>query len=29
MGLFKITTKTEQNYSDRYFAKGMSAETLL
>lgn len=28
MGLFKITTKTEQNYSNRYFAKGMTAEVL-
>lgn len=28
MGLFKITTKTEQNFSGRYFAKGMTAEVL-
>lgn len=28
MGLFKITTKTEQTYSGRYFAKGMTAEVL-
>ena len=28
MGLFKITTKSEQNFSDRYFAKGMTAEVL-
>ena len=28
MGLFKITTKTEQTYSGRYFAKGMTSEVL-
>lgn len=28
MGLFKITTKTEQNVYNRYFAKGMTAEVM-
>lgn len=28
MGLFKITTKSEQNSSSRYFTKGMTAEVL-
>lgn len=28
MGLFRITTKTEQNVYNRYFAKGMTAEVM-